>query len=274
MPRTRRVLRALRAAALLSTALAASATVAATSAGATPAPPAKGAGPGFAVLRDVDPTIQHDIRYLTSHNFLGVPVDGYREPLCVLSRPAAQALARAQRTLLRRGYTLKVYDCYRPQRAVNHFVRWGEDLRDQKMKKEFYPRLDKSVLFNGYIARKSGHSRGSTVDLTVVRLPKFWQRQYRPGEPLVECYLPRKQRFPDTSIDMGTGYDCLDTQANTDDPRVTGQARANRVMLREVLNQVGFTNFPNEWWHYTLRNEPYPDTYFDFPVARRSVPRG
>lgn len=223
---------------------------------------------GFVSLRDVDPTILHDIRYYTAHNFVGVRIDGYRAPSCILTRPAARAVRKVQREMLAQGYTLKVYDCYRPQRAVDHFVRWARDLADQRMKPEFYPRVDKTRLFeDGYIAEKSGHSRGSTVDLTVVKLPPRYQRPYVPGERLVDCAAPN--RFPDNTVDMGTGYDCFDTLSHTDDPRITGAARAHRQLLKEAMAKAGFRNLPEEWWHFTLNNEPYPDTYFDFPVTRR-----
>ncbi|MFB9389697.1 M15 family metallopeptidase [Streptomyces coeruleoprunus] len=226
----------------------------------------------FVALRSVDPTILQEMRYTTAHNFLGEPVDGYRQPVCVLTRPAAQALQRAQARLLRSGYTLKVYDCYRPQRAVDHFVRWARDLGDERMKAEFYPRVDKARLFeDGYIAEKSGHSRGSTVDVTLVRLPAAPTRPYVPGEPLVDCAAPREERFPDNSVDMGTGFDCFDTLSHTDDPRIQGVQRKNRDLLRGVLAAEGFVNLPEEWWHFTYRPEVFPDTYFDFPVALRSV---
>lgn len=226
----------------------------------------------FVTLRSVDPTIIQEMRYTTAHNFVGEPVDGYRQPVCILTRPAARALHRAQATLLRQGHSLKVYDCYRPQRAVDHFVRWAKDLRDVRMKAEFHPLVDKSRLFaDGYIAVRSGHSRGSTVDLTVVRLPAAPTRPYEPGEALVPCYAPQGERFPDNSLDMGTGYDCFDTLSRTDDPRVRGEQRANRNLLRDTLGAEGFVNLPEEWWHFTYEPEPFPDTYFDFPVSRRSV---
>ncbi|MER7819365.1 M15 family metallopeptidase [Streptomyces sp. NPDC096153] len=242
------------------------------------APPAAGAASEpkapeeFVALRSVDPTILQEMRYTTAHNFVGEPIDGYRQPVCILTQPAAQALRKAQRTLLRKGYSLKVYDCYRPQRAVDHFVRWAEDLTDERMKKEFYPHVDKSRLFaDGYIAGKSGHSRGSTVDLTVVPLPAERTRPYVPGEPLVPCHAPQSERFPDNSADMGTGFDCFDTLSHTDDPRVQGAQRANRQLLTTTLAGVGFANLPEEWWHFTHKPELFPDTYFDFPVSRRSL---
>ncbi|WMX49071.1 M15 family metallopeptidase [Streptomyces roseicoloratus] len=239
---------------------------------ALPAAPEPKAPKDFVALDRVDPTILQDMRYTTEHNFVGEPIDGYRRPVCILTRPAAEALHRAQARLLARGYTLKVYDCYRPQRAVDHFVRWAKDLDDERMKKEFYPLVDKSRLFaDGYIAEKSGHSRGSTVDVTVVRLPAAPTGPYVPGGPQVECFRPQEQRFPDNSLDMGTGFDCFDTLSHTDDPRIQGVQRANRDLLRGALAEQGFVNLPEEWWHFTFKPEPYPSTFFDFPVARRSV---
>ncbi|MFG1997622.1 M15 family metallopeptidase [Spirillospora sp. NPDC048911] len=226
----------------------------------------------FVALRDIDSTIIQEMRYKTRHNFVGKPIDGYKQPICILTRPAALALRKAQRQLLRKGYTLKVYDCYRPQRAVDHFVRWAKDLDDQKMKREFYPRVDKSRLFvDGYIAEKSGHSRGSTVDLTIVRLPARHTRPYRPGERLVPCYFPKDKRFPDNSVDMGTGYDCFDTLSHTLDLRIKGRQRANRLLLKGTLEGLGFVNLAEEWWHFTFKPELFPSTYFDFPVTRRSL---
>ncbi|MER5441226.1 M15 family metallopeptidase [Streptomyces sp. NPDC002790] len=258
-----RKLAALTAAALLGVAAAPSA------AQATPDPKAP---KDFVALHDVDSTIIQEMRYYTEHDFMGEPVDGYKKPMCLLTRPAAQALHKAQIGLLKKGYSLKVYDCYRPQRAVDHFVRWAKDLDDQKMKAEFYPRVDKTRLFaDGYIAEKSGHSRGSTLDLTVVKLPARPTRPYVPGEQLTPCYGPKAERFPDNSLDMGTGFDCFDTLAHTDDPRVQGVQRANRDLLRNALGAQGFVNLPEEWWHYTYDPELYPDTYFDFPVSRRSL---
>ncbi len=152
--------------------------------------------------------------------------------------------------LLRRGYSLRVYDCYRPQRAVDRFVRWaGEEDGPQDMarKAEFYPRVERGRLIpDGYIAEKSGHSRGSTVDVTLVELSG-------------------------REVDMGTAFDFFDPLSHTDDPRVTGAARANRQLLKRVLGGQGFVNLPEEWWHFTYKPEAYPDTYFDFPVAVAEV---
>lgn len=241
---------------------------------AAQAAPEPSAPEEFVALRSVAPTIIEEMRYLTPHNFLGEPVDGYRQPVCIVTRSTAEALRQAQSLLRRQGYSLKVYDCYRPQRAVDHFVRWAKDLQDERMKAEFYPRVDKSRLFeDGYIAEKSGHSRGSTVDLTLVKLPALPTRPYVPGEKPAPCYGPKAERFPDNSVDMGTGFDCFDTLSHTDDPRVQGEQRANRQLLKATLTGVGFTNLAEEWWHFTHKPETFPDTYFDFPVAWRSVVR-
>lgn len=228
----------------------------------------------FVALDEIDPTILQDIRYFTAHNFTGDRVAGYHEPICILTRVAAEALSRAQRRALDRGYTFKVYDCYRPQRAVDEFASWAIDLDDQRMKSEFYPHVDKANLFrDGYIAEHSGHSRGSTVDLTLVRLPGAPTRPYAPGEPLVDCTAPAWARFPDDSIDMGSGFDCFDPLAHTRDTRVQGSELANRLLLQDILRPYGFANYEYEWWHFSYRPEPYPDTYFDFPVERRVIAR-
>ncbi|MDF2827845.1 MAG: D-Ala-D-Ala dipeptidase vanX, Metallo peptidase family [Mycobacterium sp.] len=230
------------------------------------------APPDFVAIEDVDPTILQDIRYFTPHNFTGDPVDGYEAPMCLLTRDTAEALQRAQQEFLADGYTLKVYDCYRPQRAVNDFVAWARDLNDQRMKPEFYPRVDKSTLFrDGYIAEQSGHSRGSTVDLTLVELPAQQTRAYVPGEPLVDCAAPRAERFPDNGVDTGTGYDCFDTLSHTLDPRIQGEQLKNRLLLKDGLEKQGLENYENEWWHFTYKPETFPDTYFDFPVTRNSL---
>ena len=226
----------------------------------------------FVALDQVAPDVIVEMRYRTAHNFIGRRIPGYREPVCILTRQAAQALAAAQAEVRRQGYTLKVYDCYRPQRAVDAFVAWARDLGDQRMKREFYPRVDKRNLFrDGYIARRSGHSRGSTVDLTLVRLPAGGQDRYRRGQPLADCAGPRRERFRDNSIDMGTGYDCFDTRSHPYSPDIRGKRRANRLLLRRAMLAQGFQGLNTEWWHFTLREEPFPERFFDFPVARASL---
>jgi D-alanyl-D-alanine dipeptidase len=211
-----------------------------------------------------------EMRYTTHHNFIGRPIKGYRDPVCILTREALLALKKAQRTVRRQGYTLKVYDCYRPQRAVDDFVAWGKRLGDQRMKPEFYPRVDKRRVFkDGYIATKSGHSRGSTVDLTLVKRPAGKQERYRRGDPLRDCARPG--RFRDNSVDMGTGYDCFDPKSHPFAASVTKAQRANRLRLRRAMLKAGFKGLETEWWHFTLRDEPFPDTYWNFPVSREAV---
>src|SRR5690606_12124201 len=192
-------------------------------------------------------------------------VTGYEAPKCLLTPAAARALAAVQAELRVFRLSLKTYDCYRPQRAVDDFVRWAQDTADTRMKAEFYPAVAKQNLFrDGYIAERSGHSRGSTVDLTIVPLPVPPQPEYRPGEPLRDCRSA--DRYADNSLDMGTGYDCFDPLSHTANPAVDAEAARNRLLLRLVMEKHGFTNYANEWWHYTLRDEPHPDTYFDEPV--------
>lgn len=218
-------------------------------------------------LSDVDGSILSDIRYATAHNFVGRPVTGYLRPRCLLTRQAADALHRVQQSALARGYSLKVYDCYRPQQAVDDFVRWSGDA-DQRMKGEFYPEVDKSALFDdGYIGGPTAHSRGSTLDLTLVAMPAREQPSYRADDPLVPCTAPAQQRFPDDTVDMGTGFDCFDPLAHTAAPGVGAAQRKNRALLVDLMSAGGFTNYPKEWWHYTLDHEPFPDTYYNFPVA-------
>jgi zinc D-Ala-D-Ala dipeptidase len=224
----------------------------------------------FVALDRIDGSILQDMRYATSYNFVGHRIAGYREPVCIVTRRAAKALHRAQKRLEPKGYTLKVYDCYRPTRAVAHFDRWARDVSDQKMKREFYPRADKRRAFvDGYIAHRSGHSRGSTVDITLVKLPAKAQPEW--DGTLRSCIARHRRRFRDNSIDMGTGYDCMDPRASTFHSAIKGYRRANRLRLRRVLDRVGFEPYDREWWHFTLRNEPYPESYFNFPVARNAL---
>jgi D-alanyl-D-alanine dipeptidase len=221
----------------------------------------------FVDIQDVIPNIQLDVRYFSQHNFVGDKVDGYNAAKCILTRPAADALSKVQKDLSQFSLSLKIYDCYRPQRAVNHFVRWAKEIDNTKTKKEFYPTIDKRNLFSdGYIDSKSGHSRGSTIDLTIVPLPTPHQDSYVAGQKLSECYLPAEQRFHDNSIDMGTGFDCFHELSHTENKNIGHQQRINRMLLKSLMEEHGFRNFEKEWWHFTLNNEPYPGTYFDFAI--------
>lgn len=231
------------------------------------------APPGFVDLSDVDPTIQQDIRYYTDHNFVGRRIDGYLEPRCLLIEPAARALQQAQTAAVAKGYSLKVYDCYRPARAGEDFAAWARALDDQTTKGEFYPDEGKNRLFaDGYVGGgQTTHSSGTAVDLTLVTLPTAAQRQYQPGEPLVPCTAPVDQRFPDNTIDMGTGYDCFDARSHTLDSRITGVPLENRLLLRQFMTGAGFANYANEWWHYDFTRDRNPGMFYDFPVARAAL---
>ena len=223
----------------------------------------------FVSLSDLDPSIIIEMRYISYHNFVGRPIKDYLDPVCILTSPAANALVAAQREFLSMtpSYTIKVYDCYRPQSAVDDFVQWSMVLNDTKMKEEFYPSLDKSHLFpDGYIAKQSGHSRGSTMDMTIVPNPPPPEEKYVPGQKLCPCYNPLPDRFGDNSIDMGTGFDCFSPLAHTSNSSVTNEQHECRMLLKDTMAKYNFTNYVNEWWHYTLDHEPYPDTYFNFPV--------
>jgi zinc D-Ala-D-Ala dipeptidase len=184
-----------------------------------------------------------DMRYFGENNFVGEHIDGYERPRCVLSAAATNALAGVQRDLAARGLGLKVFDCYRPQRAVAHFVRWAQRIDDVKRKREFYPDVDKRDLFKeGYISERSGHSRGSTVDLTLVR------------------------RADGRELDMGSPFDFFSPKSWPSDTSAGAQAQANRALLAAAMSRGGFRPYDKEWWHFTLVDEPFPDTYFDFPV--------
>ncbi len=194
-------------------------------------------------LRDAIPSITLDVRYSSADNFVGSPIDGYLAEKIYLEQKAVVALAAAQTELSKFRLGLKVFDAYRPQRAVNHFVRWGRDLGDEKMKQRYYPKVAKANLFrDGYIAERSGHSRGSTVDLTLVDLDTAEE------------------------LDMGTSWDYFDVESWPSSQAVSAQQRANRMLLQQAMQKQGFRGLRTEWWHFTLEDETFPDTYFDFEI--------
>jgi D-alanyl-D-alanine dipeptidase len=196
----------------------------------------------FADVATIVPGLIADMRYAGSHNFVGRPIDGYEAPRCLLTQAAASALGEVARDLAPRGLVIKVFDCYRPARAVANFVRWARDVSDTAAEAEFYPDVDKRTLFrDGYIASHSGHSRGSTADLTAA---------YADGREL----------------DMGTPFDFFSPKSWTADPTISAEQHANRMLLADTMGRRGFRGYDKEWWHFTLRSEPFPDTYFDFPV--------
>ncbi len=220
----------------------------------------------FVEVVKIIPTIVLDLRYISDHNFIGKPIIGYNAPKCYLTRETANALKKVQEELLPFGLSLKIYDSYRPQRAVDHFVEWAKNLADTSMKREFYPDVPKEILFDeGYIASRSSHTRGSTVDITIVPV-NSQQEVYTAGQELCDCRKPALERFKDNSLDMGTGYDCFDPLSWTVRQDITPKQRANRLLLKSLMEKYGFKNYAKEWWHFTLRNEPFPDTYFNFVV--------
>lgn len=208
-------------------------------------PPATSRPAGFVDAVTAVPGLRVEMRYAGRENFVGRPIAGYDAPICLLTREAATALAGAQAQLAPFGLGLKAFDCYRPARAVADFAAWARDPADQARKADYYPNVDKSRLFElGYIAERSGHSRGSTLDVTVVDLASG------------------------AELDMGGSYDLFDTRSWPADRTVGPAARANRLMLQAMMAAHGFKPLAEEWWHFTLREEPHPETYFDFPVAR------
>lgn len=200
----------------------------------------------FVNLEEVIPDIKIDLRYYSGNNFIGKRIDGYHADKALMTRKAAKALKKVQDDLGDFGLSLKIFDAYRPQRAVDHFVRWAEDIDDTKMKTIFYPWVSKKDLFEkGYIAAKSSHSRGSTVDLTIVP---------RDASPLAD------------GLDMGSGFDFFSEKSWPDSIAVSPQARANRMLLQTLMKKHGFVPYSKEWWHFTYKDEPFLDTYFDFPI--------
>ena len=194
-------------------------------------------------LQELIPDIKLEMVYAGTHNFIGDIIDGYKNPVALLSQPAAAALSLIQEELRAFKLSLKIFDAYRPQQAVDHFVRWSEDVSDIRHKEKFYPTLTKPELFSeGYIVKKSSHSRGSTVDLTIVD-------------------------NAGNELDMGTPFDFYGPQSWPTYMDLTTTQLSNRLLLRSLMVSHGFTPFATEWWHFTLKNEPYPNTYFNFEVA-------
>ena len=219
---------------------------------------------GFVRVAEVVPEARFDLRYCSANNFVGVRIDGYEAPVALLTVAAAEALKAVADEVKEAGYRLNIYDAYRPRRAVAHFLRWARDPADTRMKADFYPGLDKAeIVARGYLAEKSGHSRGSTVDLTLC--------DSATGEELdmggtFDWFGP--ESHPDWCGDPETGRytGILPDDAPPDARPVTAAQFRNRMRLREAMTRHGFTPIASEWWHFTLADEPYPDTYFDFPV--------
>ncbi|MEQ1755845.1 MAG: M15 family metallopeptidase [Micropepsaceae bacterium] len=234
------------------------------------APSPSGLPAPFVFLSDVDPTILQDMRYAGDNNFTGKPVPGYAAAECVLTKPAAEALARVQANLRPLQMSLKVYDCYRPQRAVMSFVAWGTARDPKPATKRFFPNLRKEQLVPlGYIAEQSSHPRGVAIDLTLVQLPPVATAAFDPKANYAACTAKANKRAPDNSVDMGTGYDCFDTLSHTASPRVDRAQRVWRHLLFVAMTKEKFENFEKEWWHYVL---PSADqAVFDFEIPKRGV---
>ena len=197
----------------------------------------------FVEVTEVIPDVILEIRYYSTYNFVGARIDGYKRPLALMTRQAADSLKAVNDELKAHGYRLKIWDTYRPQRAVNHFIRWAEDIQDTAMKAVFYPMVDKSRLFDeGYICARSSHSRGSTVDLT-----------------LIDAATGKE-------LDMGSPFDWFGIESHPDYRCKLYMQSENRKVLHNAMVRHGFEGIDSEWWHFTLANEPYPDTYFDFPI--------
>ena len=198
---------------------------------------------GFTYLFEIDSTIKKELRYYTSKNFVGIPIDGYKENKVIISIPTAKALKKIQTKLLDSGLSLKIFDAYRPQQAVNHFVRWARVMKDTLMKSLYYPDVKKSNLFKlGFIASKSSHTRGSTVDLSLIDIKT------------------------NKELDMGSSYDFFGATSDVFHKNLSNKQEKNRMLLRNIMIKNGFKPYDNEWWHFTLVDEPFPNTYFNFVV--------
>ena len=222
--------------------------------------------PDFVYLRDVDPSIVQDMRYAGSDNFTGRALPGYDAPECVLRADAAQALKRVQTALAPSGLSLKVYDCYRPERAVRAMARWSNGPEDGTTR-YFYPEADKRTLFaSGWISPRSAHSSGIAVDLTLI--PKNPAGSTGRATAQSRCDGPPAQRRPDTSIDMGTAYDCFSVKSFTGSKQIGTEQHSNRERLRSAMSRYGFKNYVREWWHYSYSGGANPQIY-DVPIAPR-----
>jgi D-alanyl-D-alanine dipeptidase len=226
--------------------------------------------PGFVYLRDVDSSIVQDMRYATADNFTGRPLPGYGAAECVLRRETAEALRRVQADLARENLGLKVYDCYRPTRAVRAMEAWAHDGNDSEATRRFYPALHKRNLFAlGYIAAQSKHSTGTTVDLTLVRLPAAAAPRFDPTARYGPCTGPANKRAPDNSIDMGTGFDCFDVKSYSANRAIEPEQRRWRGALNAAMHRHDFANYFREWWHYSFTAAAEPRSY-NFAI----VPKG
>ena len=223
----------------------------------------------FVYLRDLDPTILQDIRYASSNNFVGRPLKGYGAAECVVRRGVAERLQRAQRELAAQNLSLKMFDCYRPARAVADMWAWAHDGRETAADRRFNPAFAKQDLFRlGYIARYSGHSTGAALDLSLVDLAADHSQNFDAQKTYADCTAPVDARAPEGSVDMGTGYDCTDLKAHTAAAAISREQRRWRQKLVAVMQRQGFVNYFREWWHFSLPGGDH--VAYDFPIAPRT----
>lgn len=224
---------------------------------------------GFVYLHEIDPTILVSLRYNTYENFVGTPIDGYKQSVVIMTRQAAEALKQVQKRVQKDGYCLVIYDAYRPQQAVNHFMRWSNDCNDQSKKSQYYARIDKSNVFDlGYVARRSGHSRGSTIDLTIIRKDAILHEIQETKRTLLDGH--EITLLDDGTEDMGSSFDLFDLASHPNSNLIEEEYKIRRTYLKNIMEQHGFKVSSCEWWHFTLRDEPYPadqeNSYFNFLV--------
>lgn len=223
----------------------------------------------FVYLHEIDPTILISVRYYSSENFIGKPIEGYKCPVIILTKQAAHALKHVQEEVKKYGYCLVVYDGYRPQKAVDYFVQWSNNTQDQIKKSQYYPRVDKAQVFElGYVAKRSGHSRGSTVDLTIIKSDQKLHAIEEKNRTLSDGYTITM--LDDGTVDMGSSFDLFDTASHTSNDCIYEQCKKRRCYLKMVMEKHRFKNYSKEWWHFTLHNEPFPadkdSSYFNFDV--------
>lgn len=224
---------------------------------------------GFVYLHEIDPTILVSARYYSNENFVGRPIDGYKSSTVILTKPTAESLKRVQEIVNQDGYSLVIYDGYRPQQAPDHFMRWSKDIGDQLKKFQYYPRINKADVFKlGYVGERSGHSRGSTVDLTLIKLGDSVHPIIERTRTLLDGFIITL--LDDGTVDMGSSFDLFDTASHYENDLIEDEFKKLRTYLKNVMEENGFKNYEEEWWHFTLKNEPYPadqdSSYFNFDV--------
>ena len=224
---------------------------------------------GFVFLRDIDPTIIQDIRYASANNFMGRPLAGYGAAECVVKREVGLALKNIQQELARQKLSLKMFDCYRPARAVADMVAWSKNGQETAAERRYNPKFSKADLFRlGYIAIHSQHSTGAALDLTLVDLTADNSAKFDPAKAYADCTAPAAVRAPEGSVDMGTGYDCTDLKGHTASPAITPEQRRWRNMLVAAMGRQGFMNYSKEWWHFSLPGAGAQEYDFAIPARR------